>query len=502
MAFKKGIPGLLLAVGFLAVAAAAEPPPGLLLRFEGNAAYSGEELAKLIPMDEATVPDEGWVEAVRRAVLGQYETYGYLLARVTAAARPTADGTDVVVSIVEGPRFQFGPTKVQGLGVRARVVLRELTYKEGDFFNSRELLRTRRRLHKLSLFDDLRIVTSTGPANKVWVLVQGKPATTQKLRGGVGYGSEERQRLSLGYSNTNFLRRGYRMDLSAVHTAISVETKAELIDRYLFGTETEGRAEAGWRRESQDGYRFERTRTRFALGRDLKWNLTGSAAYRLERTVTFDVTRGLSILNLAPNGVTSAVETGLVHDTTRDPFFPTNGGRTHLSFDRAGGFLGGDVHFTKWLLRASRYWAPWGPRLVGAVQLRAGTAWPYGDSAEVPIYDRFFTGGANSVRGYRERGVGPQVDGAPLGGTKVSGGSAEARFPLWGKFNGAVFIDGGQVGQEYSDVDPIKWKLAAGTGVRFNTPVGPVRLDFGYKLNRDAGDDDLWRLHLSLGEAF
>ncbi|MBV9080648.1 MAG: BamA/TamA family outer membrane protein, partial [Elusimicrobia bacterium] len=112
-------------------------------------------------------------------------------------------------------------------------------------------------------------------------------------------------------------------------------------------------------------------------------------------------------------------------------------------------------------------------------------------------------GGGTTVRGYRERGIGPKSpEGDPLGGIRQLGGSAELRYPIISRLRGAIFIDGGQVGDHWDDVRPRHWKWGAGTGIRFLTPVGPFRLDWGHKLNHDPDDRSRYRFHFSLGESF
>lgn len=170
--------------------------------------------------------------------------------------------------------------------------------------------------------------------------------------------------------------------------------------------------------------------------------------------------------------------------------------------ERSGGFLGGTTHLWRLSGQGSVYQALW-RRLIGALNARAGIVHETGPSSEVPVFERFFIGGSNSVRGYRERGAGPKdLLGGFLGGKLVMGGGGELRFPLYRRLHAASFAEGGQVGQKLTFVQPSRWKYGAGGGLRLLTPVVPFRADLGYKLNPDPGDAALWRVHLSLGKAF
>ncbi|MBI4397337.1 MAG: BamA/TamA family outer membrane protein [Elusimicrobia bacterium] len=470
--------------------------------FQGNEHLLDSELRNVIPMRSGESYDAERVEISRKMLLSYYETRGHMEAKVTARADARQSSVRVFFEIVEGPLYTFGKTSVQGLtGLPERTVFRELSYREGDLFSQRELFRTQARLYNLGLFEEIRMQTSTTPvkAVDVWIFLKSRPA--QKVRGGVGYGSEERQRINLIYSDQNFLHRAYRLELFSTYSGIWLEAGADLMNRYLFGTHTESRGSVSWRNEDREGYDLERVLGQVNLARRLPYNVYVTPRYRLQRTITFNVNPEVSATT-PEKSLTSALEVSSLRDTTNDPFFPYRGGRASVSVERSGGIFGGDIHFQKYFYSASRFWAIAGP-VVTALQVRGGTVWEFPPSKEVPIFERLFTGGANSIRGYRERGVGPKDDrGAPLGGNVQMGGSVELRFPLYRRFNGAVFVDGGQVAQRASGAKPSEWKYGAGGGVRFKTPVGPFRLDYGYKLNPDPDEEDLWRVHLSLGEAF
>jgi len=140
--------------------------------------------------------------------------------------------------------------------------------------------------------------------------------------------------------------------------------------------------------------------------------------------------------------------------------------------------------------------------MVAALSARGGVIRAFAPSTGVPVYKKFFLGGGDSVRGYAERHLGPMdAQGNPTGGNVMTGANAELRFPIFRQLGGAVFLDGGQTSPDWSRAQPAAWRYGAGSGIRLKTPVGPLRLDLGYKLNPAPGDRSLWRLHLSLGEA-
>jgi outer membrane protein insertion porin family len=122
----------------------------------------------------------------------------------------------------------------------------------------------------------------------------------------------------------------------------------------------------------------------------------------------------------------------------------------------------------------------------------------------VPIYERFFAGGADSVRGYKERALGPKdpATNDPLGGEAMIVASAEYTFPVVEFLKGAVFFDVGNVWEKEGDFGQGDYKYSTGAGIRVKTPVGPVKLDYGYPLKIDPGEKKKGRFHFSLSRAF
>ncbi|MGH2900325.1 MAG: autotransporter assembly complex protein TamA, partial [Solirubrobacteraceae bacterium] len=168
----------------------------------------------------------------------------------------------------------------------------------------------------------------------------------------------------------------------------------------------------------------------------------------------------------------------------------------------ATSLLGSDVSYVKWKADARAFQTLAGIVFAGRVML--GTIDPIGESssADLPVTKLFFAGGSGTVRGYAYQHLGPtDAEGNPLGGTSLLLGSGEMRFPIYQALSGVVFVDAGQI-----SVEPWTWKpgellYAAGPGLRYGTPLGPVRLDVGFPINppKDTPSVQVW---LSIGHAF
>ena len=134
-------------------------------------------------------------------------------------------------------------------------------------------------------------------------------------------------------------------------------------------------------------------------------------------------------------------------------------------------------------------------------RLEAAAVEEFGDSDIVPLFDRFFAGGASSVRGYEYREVGPRENGDPVGGKVKLEGSIEVSYPLVEIIKAYTFFDFGQVWEEMADIDEGKINTSIGLGIGLRTPVGPIRLDFGYPLNPD-DDQGSGEIHFTTGISF
>jgi outer membrane translocation and assembly module TamA len=205
--------------------------------------------------------------------------------------------------------------------------------------------------------------------------------------------------------------------------------------------------------------------------------------------------------DIAPHsGVVSGLGFGADWNTTDDLLDPTRGWVTTGSVEPVGGFLGGKFAFLR-LLGEARLYQPLVERFGAALRMRVGAEEPMDGTTDIPLFERLYAGGINSVRGYERRHVGPLVDDDPIGGRSLVETSAELRHPITEKIGAAIFADGGQVSLRTFDFrfDDLRWGF--GVGARYKSPVGPLRLDLGFPLEPPDGDAH-WQVHVSIGQAF
>jgi outer membrane protein insertion porin family len=210
-----------------------------------------------------------------------------------------------------------------------------------------------------------------------------------------------------------------------------------------------------------------------------------------------------SLLEAEEKGQTrsSSLLVAFSRDTRDDRFRPTTGSMNRLSFKYAGGFLLGDNYFYTTNIDSGWYFPlPWWKFVLA---LHGNIAYASGHSGrELPVFERLYCGGTNTVRGYRQRGIGPKdSEDNPTGGNKRVVFNLETHFPVYEAMSGLVFFDAGNVYDEDNHLFSHSLRMSIGMGIRIYTPIGPMRLDWGYKLMRRL-DESAADWHFAIGTYF
>jgi outer membrane protein assembly factor BamA len=180
---------------------------------------------------------------------------------------------------------------------------------------------------------------------------------------------------------------------------------------------------------------------------------------------------------------------------------PSQGETLNVSLDQSGTHWGGRYRFYRLTGEGKKYW-PIGWETIFALRLKLGFADALGAEKNLPLSERFYSGGEKSVRGYGRRRLGPKSSADdPIGGLSLLEGSLELRRPLWQALGGALFVDFGEVSRRTFDVPVDQLKFAAGFGLSYATPVGPVRVDLGFPFSPPRGDQP-FQVHFSIGAYF
>jgi len=465
-------------------------------------------------------------EALREDVSNIKSFYfgkGYIFVQVreSAALDAPTGKVDIAYAIVENEIAYVERIDVRGnLKTRDKVIRRELRILPGERFDGDKLKRSKERLYNLGFFEEVGYDTEEGSApNQQNLIVEVKEAKTGSFSFGGGYSSIDQFVGFIEVEQKNFDWRNWKtftgsgQDLKLRGEWGTVRQTYELsftepwwfdhpvsfgFDAYKYAHD----------RESDVGYGYveERAGGDLRLGKEFSEYVKGGATYRLEQVQISDVADSASADLKAEEGENwlSSIEFVLTRDTTDNVFNPTRGYILSGSTEVAGSFLGGTKDFNKFFGLATQYFPVFGKGVL-QLQARAGVVIPYGDEERVPIYERFYAGGANTIRGYEERSVGPidPVTADPLGGETLLVANIEYTIPLLDFLKGALFVDAGNVWAESSDFGSGGFKTGVGFGVRVKTPIGPLKLDYGIPIDEQPGKEDReGRFHFSMSHGF
>jgi len=478
------------------------------IRVEGNDHFLREEILRLIKNREGQFVDYSVLDQDEEAIAAHYRNAGYLDVSVSTRfeADEGGDTASIYFHIEEGPRYRLGNVVVQGNVLTDSVVVtRELTIPEGAPAGEKEMLKFQQAVFGTGLYKSVRLQKVKRPDEGILdLIVEVEETLFFEVEYGVGYGSYTRLRGFVGAKNKNLDRKGRR-----ISTRISASEKeqiylADLREPWVFGNRWrwEGGLTASHTEAQRKSFSFRKTSIITSINKTIFARSSVSLQYELSQDDIFDVEPG-AILSPEDQGTAliSAIRGLFVLDFRDDPFNPKRGTFHSGSAELATSALGSEVEYYKFVGQSSWY-HPVFRRNTFVVSARAGVVRPFGTSEEVPIQKRFFLGGRTTVRGFKEDYLGPRApDGSLTGGDYMVNGNVELRVPLIYGFLVAFFLDTGSVWFENDPQYGFDLRETAGTGLRYITPVGPVAVDYGWKLDRREGESP-GEWHFTIGAVF
>ena len=492
--------------------------------FSGELLHDKAELFKVIQVKPGEIFARSRVGKDLIAVADVYRDDGYAYANVNPETKVDAKEriVDLTYDIQPGRKCYFERIEVIGNEkTRDKVIRRELRIYEGELFNNTALNTSKARVTALGFFESVAITTERGTADdKIVARVAVKEKSTGSFQVGAGYSSYENLILTAQISQNNFLGWGQTLSLQLSYSSIRQLGQIEYVDPYFLDTK--------WT-FATNVYVTEgvfSTFQRKAIGGSVTWGyeLSGLAPVipwtshledvRLFATYTNEYVTvtptGLNLVNLNnqfKSGTTSSLRFSLQVDKRDNRLFPSRGYFESISAEIAPPFLaphalfGSNVNlFTRYTLD-SRYYHPLFLGIVGKAKLNLGYIMGWDSAHPVPISERYYLGGINSVRGYRLLSISPTVPvattnlpdsalyNAYIGGNKEVTLNLEAEFPIVEKvgIRGVGFFDMGNVFPQGSWTDSsvsLSLYKSWGFGIRWFSPIGPLRFEWGFPLNR------------------
>jgi outer membrane protein insertion porin family len=426
-----------------------------------------------------------------------YAEQGYAFAEVRPKMDISESGTrvDITLSVDRGDLVYISRIAIQGNSrTRDNVIRRELEIEEGGVFNTTGIRDSTRNLQRLDFFEEVNITPEPAlDPSKMNVAVDVKEKSTGQFSIGAGYSSVDSLIIMGEISENNFLGMGHRLSLSANIGGRSSRFNLSWTNPRIYDSRVSTGIDLfNWTREYDD-YTKDSKGGAIRFGHPLweKWRMFESYSYTDTELTDVEDDASFIIRESQNVPVTSAVKVSLVRDTRDRLYGASEGSRNSLSLKYAGGPLGGDSQFTKGEAKSGWYFPiAYGTvfHFVGA----AGQVWE-NEAGKLPVYERFYLGGINTIRGHEFAQVSP-IDpetGDRIGGDQMWYVQSEIVIPLLKDqgFYGVLFLDAGD--SIASDVDFDDGRdVAVGTGVevRWLSPIGPLRLVWGY--NPDPLEDE------------
>jgi outer membrane protein insertion porin family len=500
----------------------------------------------------------GMLEASRDSITYQYADRGYALVSVSDSLRVDSTQVSVLYAIRPGPKVRMGSIEVEGTQkTKPSYVTRELLFKPGDVLLRSKLIQSQQRIYDSGLYTDVQMelgkVDSVTAASDIAVTVRERKMGW--VDAGIGYGTIDQLRLTGQWGQRNIFRSsmrlvatgrlGVQIDTNPLHTHAG-DRRIDLALTHPWPLGVRIQATAGIYAEDEpiiqvtDQYPVQAIGASLVLSSPMFKYGRNAASYEL-RHVTQDSLLTQSTTNDS-SYTTHRIAFTVERDTRLNIFDPLKGSDIYGRVEFVAGTIPGTAQFTTSTLQATKYLHR--GRAVLAARIRGGLIEPWRPTgpdtsatdaplelAQIPTEDRFRTGGASTVRGYYENELGTRevhvttTAGADSVYSVIRGGqvqllvSAELRFPLLWIFSGAAFFEGGNVWERPEDIKPGNifsfgngagyndMRYSVGLGLRVGTPIGPIRLDYGWKLRTprpDAPDvnPEPGLLHFSLGHAY
>ena len=417
----------------------------------------------------------------------------------------------VLLRVELGPRVLFGPLEVEGNeDIDEDYILKVKTFVRGQPFSSKVLEQTQSALLDTGFFSAVNPEPMYDEIkdNQVPIRLQVTERDAHSVRLGLGWGTEDLLRLRILQVNRNMFGWHETFTIEGKLSAIYQGIVGRIKIPFVFNLNTNLLLSGGLQQENNEAYENRR----LFFSPILEYLLAGK--WRFFVGYNIEVDHLLDLKANVPNPeeekrdhYISSVPFGFTYDGRNSVLNPTKGTFFRLDVEVASDAIGSNVEFLRPVADLRHIipledffgWKRW----YLASRAKGGVAYALPGTDRIPLVRRFFPGGPNSVRGYPYQRLGPlDESGKPLGGEAFVEGSVELRFPLVGELGGVLFVDAGNA-YESLDTEIGSLRFTAGAGLRYHTPVGPLRLDFGYQLNPPADEPfSRYEVYLSVGQAF
>jgi outer membrane protein insertion porin family len=462
------------------------------------------EVERQLKLRTGDVFSVGRVRETVTAISNLYSTIG----RASADVNPRRDQLtafnqiNLTFEITEGPEVYVERINISG-NVRSedKILRRELPLHEGDLYTLQNKEKARQRLVNLGYFETVNVSTQPGSdKTRIIVNIEVVERATGIFSIGGGYSSVDSLVGTIDLAQRNFLGRGWEVAIRIRAGAVTQQGTISFTDPWLFDRPLSGGFDIYKSIRDYQDYTYDTTGLNLRMSHPFAEYWRWHTGYRLSQDIVRNLSANATPELVAQKGttITSAIGGSLTRDSRDLIAAPTKGGQTTIAFDFAG--LGGDSQFYKGTFLQTYFRPIWLGHIL-AMRGEAGYLAGWGGK-EVPLFERFYLGGPNTIRAFKFRSISP-VDSAGFkeGGTSEILGTVEYVIPLPFGLRVALFFDIGNVYGFDTKFDPTDLRYGPGGGIRWQSPFGPIRVDYGLNIDRRAGEGP-GAFHFSVGSPF
>jgi outer membrane protein insertion porin family len=451
-------------------------------------------------------------ETVRRDIQALRNVYfdeGYAYAEVKPGTKQDDEKhlVDIMYRISKGKKVRFERINIAGnTTTRDKVIRREMKIVEGEYFSGKKLKRSTANLHRLGFFEDVEVKTKKGSRDDLMVVdINVKERPTGSFSIGAGYSSEDAAFVMFQIAENNLFGNGQKLQAEAKIGGETQQYIISFVEPWLFDLPLYSSFDIFKVMHEYDYYTRDSMGGSVGLGFPLGFDdfTKGYIKYTYDDSDISDVSddASVAIKDMIGSNVTSSITLAIKRDSRDRPWNTSKGSVNSASFEYAG--LGGDVAFYKYLGSTAWYF-PMFWETVFLVRGRIGYV-TKASGGKLPVYQKFTLGGINTVRGFDYGSISPRdpLTGDRIGGEKMMVYNLEYRFPLLKEQGlvGLVFFDAGNVFTKDENYTFSGIRRSAGTGLRWYSPIGPLRLEYGWNLDRK-DDEDSGRWEFTVGGTF
>lgn len=457
----------------------------------GNKVFDNETIMKKIRLSPDRIFKKSTLEKDILSISTLYSENGYALIFVTPDLIPDDKNKTVQVklNIDEGDKYRIGRIEISGnTKTRDKVIRREIRLDEGETFDSSKLRRSYERINNLNFFETVEMVPKPNYEKKVLdIEVKIKERPTGSLSIGGGYSSIDKLLATIDLTQGNLFGKGQyarlKLELGGRSSLYEISFREPwLFDRPIsFST--------GIYSTDREYIEYDKKALGFyvGFGKDLSEYWKVDSSYKFEEATIHNIDESASVIIKDQEGTqtTSSISPSIIRDTRDNYLDPTSGSINALYLTFAG--LGGSNAFIKALID-SAWFFPLG-KATFMVRGRFGYARGIFDK-ELPLYERYYVGGIRTIRGldWGEAGPRDEETGDEIGGTEELIFNAEYIFPLFPevRLKGLVFFDAGNSYDKFNNFGALRY--TTGAGIRWISPLGPIRIEWGYNLDKKPGE--------------